>query len=287
MENIRFEKLTNLFKQLDESLKFNIAEIGAHPYSEKEEPFYKLIEKFPNSKVFAFEVDKKECEKLNKDARKGVKFYPVALGNKNEKRLFYQTNHPQCSSLYEPNEEYLKMFNRLEVAILKNTIKVDTMTLDSFCQTENIENIDFIKIDIQGAELDVFEGAISTLKNTLAIISEVEFVELYKNQPLFEDVTKFLKKSGINFHKFINISGRTMKPLILQNNELHATQHMWADTMFIKKIENIKNLESSQLLKLSLISSIYGSPDLSFYCLKIFDNKNKTNSLNEFKKIWL
>ena len=44
------------------------------------------------------------------DSSKGLKFYPYALGKKNEKRLFYETNHPMCSSLYEPDTDMMKLF---------------------------------------------------------------------------------------------------------------------------------------------------------------------------------
>ena len=47
MNNIsKLEKFLNFIKELDGSLKFEIIEIGAHPYSQKEEPFYKIFEFF-------------------------------------------------------------------------------------------------------------------------------------------------------------------------------------------------------------------------------------------------
>ena len=87
MNNIsKLEKFLNFIKELDESLKFEIIEIGAHPYSQKEEPFYKILEFFPNSRINAFDIDKDECTKLNKISKKGVKFFPYAIGEKREKK---------------------------------------------------------------------------------------------------------------------------------------------------------------------------------------------------------
>ena len=62
--------------------------------------------------------------------------------------------------------------------------------------------IDFLKVDIQGAELDVFKGSRETLKEILMIVSEVEFIEQYIDQPLFGDVSSFLKDFDFMFHNF-------------------------------------------------------------------------------------
>ena len=105
MEKNKLESFLELIKKHNQTLKFQIMEIGAHPYEGKEELFYKLLDFFPNSKIYAFEVDKDECDKLNKISKKGVQFFPYALGEKKEKRKFYETKHPMCSSLYEPDEK--------------------------------------------------------------------------------------------------------------------------------------------------------------------------------------
>jgi FkbM family methyltransferase len=45
------------------------------------------------------------------------------------------------------------------------TINVNSDTIDNYCKSNNIENIDFIKIDVEGAEKMVLDGAINMLKN--------------------------------------------------------------------------------------------------------------------------
>ena len=75
-----------------------------------------------------------------------------------------------------------------------------------FLKDQKIETIDFIKIDIQGAELDVFRGAVNNLKSVLMIISEVEFIHHYVNQPLFGDVCSFLDNNNLMFHKFLGLA---------------------------------------------------------------------------------
>lgn len=281
----KLENFLELIREFDEYLKFEMVEIGAHPHGAQQERFHTLLDFFPDSKIHAFEIDEEECIKLNKIAKNGLKFYPYAIGDKQEKRKLYETNHPMCSSLYEPNEKLLKLFNNLSVAYLKKITEVNTISLDAFLKKEKIESIDFIKMDIQGAELDVLKGAEKGLKNVLTIVSEVEFLPIYNEQPLFGDVCTFLSSKHIMFHKFLGLSGRSLIPVILENNINFPTQHMWSDAVFIKNILKIEELKNSQLLKQAIFSYLYGSPDLSYFCLINYDKKNKTNLAELFKKI--
>ena len=283
-----FKKIENFFKiikKFDPSLQFKIAEIGAHPHdSEIGEPFHILLDFFPSSKIYAFDIDKNECEKLNKSAKKGLEFYPFALGKKNEIRKFYVTNKPECSSLYKPNEKLLKLYNNLSGAFLKDIKDIQTITLDEFCEKEKIKYLDFIKIDVQGAELDVLQGAKKSLENILCIITEVEFIDHYIDQPLYGDICSYLSNNDLMFQKFLGVGGRTLHPIILKNNINFATQHIWSDAVFIKNVLKISELENSHLLKLSIFAYIYGSLDLTFFCLNIYDQKNNSNALELFKE---
>ena len=281
----KIDSFLTLVKSFNKSLKFEIIEVGAHPYGGKEELFYRLLDFFPNSKVNAFEIDETECQKLNKLSKNGVQFFPYALGYKEEVRKFYETNHPMCSSLYEPDIELLKLYHNLEVAYLKNISEIKTISIDKFMETEKIKTVDFIKIDIQGAELDVFKGANKCLENILSIVSEVEFIQIYKNQPLFGDVCSFLNRKDIMFHKFLGLAGRSLKPIIINNEKNYPIQHIWSDAVFIKNIFKIPYLDNSQLLKLSVFSYLYGSPDLTVFCLQNYDKKNKTNMVEQLNII--
>lgn len=270
------KKLFNIIHKNKIECKFTIIEIGALQLSEKE-PFYELLEHFPNSKIIGFEIEEKVCDEMNLKAPKGVKYYPHALGEKNEKKKLYNTEHPMCTSLYRPNEKLLRLYNNLQVAYLKDETEIDTITLDTFVDKYNIVDIDFIKIDVQGAELDIFKGSKNILKNVIKIICEVEFVPLYENQPLFGDVCNFLKQYDFMFNKFKGLNGRTLKPLIPNEGPNAMSQCMWSDAVFIHDIEKLQNLSDEKLLKLSLLSAIYNSIDLAYFCLLIYDKRNSSN----------
>ena len=275
--------LAEYIKQADIKINFTIIEIGAVQTKNEKEPFYELLDYFPESRIIGFEIEKAVCEKMNSQSLKGVKYYPHALGKANEKRKLFITQHPMCCSLYKPNEEFIKLYNNFEIAYLKKETEIDTISLDYFIDKHDVGNIDFIKIDVQGAELDIFKGGSKALKNVLKIVCEVEFVQHYENQPLFGDVCNYLSQHDIMFNKFLGLAGRALKPIMLNNDPNIPSQHIWSDAVFVHHIQKIHNLSDIQLIKLSLLACVYYSLDLTFYCLSEYDKRNSSS----FAKDWM
>ena len=272
-----------LLKQSNISLNFKIIEVGALKIQDQDEPFYELLDYFPSTKIIGFEIEKEICEKMNSQAKEGVKYYSHALGKDNEQRKFYITQNPMCSSLYKPNEELIKLYNNFEVAYLKKETEIETISLDYFVEKHEVGDVDFIKIDVQGAELDVFKGGSKTLKNVLKIVCEVEFIQHYENQPLFGEVSDYLSQYNLMFNKFLGLSGRALKPIMLNNNPNLPSQHIWSDAVFVRHIQKIHSLNDEKLLKLGLLACVYYSLDLTFYCLSEYDKRHSTS----FAKNWM
>ncbi len=274
--NTALSSLVEFIKQTNIDINFNIVEIGALQVQDNKEPFYELLDYFPSTKIIGFEIEKEVCEKMNSQSQEGVKYYPYALGKANEKRKLYITNHPMCCSLYKPNEKLINLYNNLEVASLKEETEIDTISLDYFIDKHKVGNIDFIKIDVQGAELDIFKGASKTLSSVLKIVCEVEFVPIYENQPLFGDVCSYLNEHDLMFNKFLGLSGRALKPIMLNNNPNLPSQHFWSDAVFIHHVEKIHNLNDEKLIKMGLLACVYYSLDLTFFCLSEYDKRHST-----------
>jgi FkbM family methyltransferase len=272
---LRIQKLINTIKDIHPDFTVTIFEIGARPTGKKE-PFSILPDRFPGSTILSIEIDPKECEELNRSAAPGYKYYPSAFGKTEESRTLYETVHPMCTSLYQPNDPLLDLYNNMEVAKLKTRSKIDTISLDSFVEKNGIGQIDFIKIDIQGAELDVFMGGLATLRNVMAIVSEVELIPLYYEQPLFGDVCSFLLEQNFMFHSFLSVAGRSLKPFILGGDPNRYSQQMWGDAIFFRNIRKMALMSSIQVLKLALMSSIYDIADVAAFCLAEYDRREKT-----------
>ena len=281
--NNNLTKLVEVVRKSKINIKFTLLEIGALQVENSKEPFYELLDHFQSSRIIGFEIEKEVCNKMNAKTDSTVKYYPHALGQKNEKKKLYITQHPMCSSLYKPNEDLIKLYNNFEVAYLKSETEIETISLDHFIQKYMIEEIDFIKIDVQGAELDIFKGANKALKNVLKIVCEVEFIPHYENQPLFGDVCNFLAKYDFMFNKFLGLAGRALKPVLFNNNANIASQHIWSDAVFIHHIQKIQNLSDEKLIKLGLLACVYGSLDLTFFCLSHYDKRHRSS----FAKDWM
>ena len=97
--------LADMVLNVSDTITFCVLEIGAAPLSGHEERFHQLLDVFPDSTIYAFELDEGLCRELNQNARQGLQYFPVALGRTEETRTLYETAHPMCSSLYRPQSE--------------------------------------------------------------------------------------------------------------------------------------------------------------------------------------
>ena len=100
------------------------------------------------------------------------------------------------------NQTHIRERNQFKLDEKK--INVDVITLDDFCQKNKISNIDLLKIDTQGYEEFVLEGAQNLLKeNKIKIIKlEMIFSDLYSKKHSFFDIEKNLH----NNYKLISIN---------------------------------------------------------------------------------
>lgn len=179
---------------------------------------------FPNSKVYSFEPmpdNFKKIEKhISKFEKKSITPYQIALSNEiGEAEFFMSSGSPESrenteewnfgnksSSLLKPDEEMKEYYSWLK---FDDKIKVKTDTIEHFAKENGIKKVDFIHMDVQGAEKMVLEGAENMLKNIDAIWLEVSKVELYSGQALEKDIEDFMNEHG--FVKVIDtLSGNSV-----------------------------------------------------------------------------
>ena len=109
------------------------------------------------------------------------------------------------SSAYKPNRELLDQFQgsqRFEV------LKKEVLRGTPLSKEIGGQEIDFVKLDIQGGELNALEGFGESLNSCLGLEIEVEFAEIYKSQPLFGDIHNYLSSKGFYFCEFLDILPR-------------------------------------------------------------------------------
>jgi Methyltransferase FkbM domain len=176
-------------------------------------------------------------------------------------------------SLYEPNSPLLEKFQNL--AELVTPVATHPVTTTKVDDIVDIGDVDFLKIDIQGGELAVFQNALQALAGTLVIQTEVEFLELYKGQPMFADVDIFLRGVGFQFHTFNGFGSRAFKPLVLNNNVNQGLRQMlWSDAIYVKDWMNLSDLDVTKLQKYAVIAhDLLRSYDLAHFILQALDQK--------------
>ena len=247
----------------------------------------------PRLTIYGFDADADACDEANAEleARQinwTEKHIPLALANSVGESTLYVTKHPMCSSLYPPNEPYLARFGGLpELVNLDFTLEIETTTLDAFCQTEGINEIDFLQVDVQGADLQVLEGASEILKRSiLGVQIEVEFSHLYAKQPLFADVDAYLRDKDFTlFDLATSYRVRARSPI---HSRVRAGQLLWADAFYFRDLiredisTNLKTLE--QIFKLACIADIMDFPDYALELLEYltlqYGNDQKYNFAN-------
>jgi FkbM family methyltransferase len=235
------------------------------------------LNKLGRLNVIGFEPQAAECERLNALALPGRRYLPYAVGN-GLRRSFYVTNTGMTSSLLRPNLKLVQLFNNLaELMQVVATPLIDTVRLDDVAEVRE-HGCDLLKLDTQGSEAEVLTHASQTLKRCLIIQTEVEFVPLYEDQSLFAEVDQLLRARGFMFHRFLGASGRTYKPLML-NDDPNAviSQMLWSEAVYVPDVTRLDGLQPGALLKLAaLLHEVYNSYDLCHVVLTAHDRQKGT-----------
>jgi FkbM family methyltransferase len=257
-------------------------DIGAMLLEGDVDPLIRLS-KLGRLNVIGFEPQPAECGKLNALALPGRRYLPYAVAN-GRRRSFYVTNTGMTSSLLRPNLKFAQLFNNLaELMQVVATPLVDTVRLDDVVEIR-AQGCDLLKLDTQGSEAEILAHASETLKRCLIIQTEVEFVPLYEDQPLFADVDQLLRGHGFMFHRFLGMSGRTYKPLMLNDDPNAAlSQMMWSDAVYVPDLARLDSLEPAALVKLAaLLHEIYRSYDLCHAVLAAHDRRQGTSHAQRY-----
>jgi FkbM family methyltransferase len=231
------------------------------------------------AQVTGFEPNPAEYARL-KDRGGLYRYLPYFLGS-GQPATFHLTRYPGCSSLLTPDPRVIDMFETIGCADpggnfhVQKTETVETVRLDDI---KPALTVDFLKVDAQGYELEIMRHATLTLANTLVIECEVEFVPIYRDQPLFGDVQCFLREQGFMFHKLIDVTGRPFRPFTPPNPHLPMSQMLWADGVFVRDFTRLDGYSDDDLLQAAaILDAVYCSYDLTGLLLIEYDRRTKSN----------
>jgi FkbM family methyltransferase len=231
----------------------------------------------PNLTIIGFDADEAACAAANAEVEAQENnwnefHFPYAIAQQSARSTLHVTKAPMCSSLYAPNDAFLRRFPRLPSLVTTDyMIEVDTISLDEFCLSEEIKIIDFLQIDVQGADLQVLNGAIQALDNgILAVQVEVEFSALYTDQPLFADIDLFMRAHGFSLFDLESISRET------RCSDLFSTrrpgQILWADAIYLRDPLQLDDQsyfkQADQIFKLACVADVLEFTDYAFELLE-------------------
>jgi len=132
-----------------------------------------LRAEFPHADIFAFEPNPNAFSTLTSRLQSSRDHcYCLGLGDKTECQTIYSYENEidsQHASLYK--EIFLDHHHASDLV----SIDIQLTTIDEFCHKNNINRIDFLKIDVEGYELDVLKGAKQLLENNRIHIIQFEF----------------------------------------------------------------------------------------------------------------
>jgi 2-O-methyltransferase len=119
-----------------------------------------------------------------------INFYPHAVGHVTETIPFYlSTPQPDGKTGSSSISEFMPILTQSwDWLKLEGTIQVPCWRLDDFCAANHIDHIDFLWMDVQGAERLVFDGAVNTLPKVKMLWTEYDGGNLYRHSSTIKDI---------------------------------------------------------------------------------------------------
>lgn len=213
---------------------------------------------------YLFEPDPTEAKRLTQKyahRKDEVKVVDKAVSEKDGNlTINFFRNRAMSSSVTRAPISALFHGERKQEVDIVESITCDAVSVDSFCTKNNL-SLDFLKLDTEGTEFSILQGAKNQLKNIIGVRCEVAFDQIFEGMPMFGDVHAFLIKEGfclLNLdyegrgdyqNDFVNVTGRY--------GVLTSTDGVW-----LRRRESLQNSEA-QYLKYAAFCLCNNAPDVA------------------------
>lgn len=199
---------------------------------------------YPRARVFAFEALPANQALVRANlARYGAtnaELVPLALSDRAGEAVFHVSSGRPPDLFAGENWNYGNKSSSLLAPAsagpmhgwieFKEAITVPTGTLDAFCTQRGLTHIDFIQMDVQGAEQRVLTGAVAMLPHITSIWLEVSDREHYRGQTLAADITRFMRDHGFQLAHSVYLGEATGEGDHLYLNLRHPRTWPYAAT---------------------------------------------------------
>jgi FkbM family methyltransferase len=267
----------------------DVVDVGASSHGPGTAPWSVLLVR-GHARVTAFEPDAAACAELQAEADgwagRGHRVLPHFVGDGGA-ATFHETAWHMTGSLLSANTELLAHYHLLaESTAPRGRHAVQTVRLDDVLPPGGL---DLLKIDVQGAEMQVFDGAARLLDECLVVWTEVAFVPIYRDQPLFGDVAARMARHGLMFHAFSDTSANVRHAWAVKGTPMPLRpQAMWSDAIFVPTPERLARLSASGAARLALIAHhTIGAWDLCHAALERHDAIKGGRLAPAYQQAWI
>jgi FkbM family methyltransferase len=247
-----------------------VVDVGANPI-DGVPPYQKMLAA-GLCHVIGFEPQQAALDELLRNKGKHEHYLPYVVGD-GQMHTLNICRASGMTSLLEPDPATLSLFGDLQpMGAVLSRVPVQTRRLDDI---DEIAQLDFLKIDIQGGELAVFQGGKQKLAAAVAIQTEVSFVTLYKQQPTLADVDAELRAQGFIPHAFAAVKRWPIAPCVVKGNSMQPlNQLLEADVVYVRDFSRPESMSDEQLKHLALVAQYcYGSYDLALRCIMLLEQR--------------
>ena len=260
---------------LEELLQFagsiHIADIGAAPKAEA--PPYKALLDYGIARLTAVDGDGRQQEGMRNVYGESAVVLPHVLADGSQRTLYLAKPGTGMTSLLKPDPKHLPFFNGFTAfGTIEKEMMVQTQRLGDIPE---LQGIDYLKMDVQGAELMILENAGSALDHCVAIQTEASFISLYEHQPTFADIDSWMRSHGFLPHCFTDVKRWSIAPTIANGDIRNPfNQLLECDVVYVRGLVDLSSLNDEQLKKLALVSAeCYRSPDLCLHVVRELEER--------------
>ncbi|MDI9356024.1 MAG: FkbM family methyltransferase [Chitinophagaceae bacterium] len=228
-----------------------------------------------------------------------------ALSGKDGKRTLYLSNVPTGSSILPVNKESVLFSEKSTYLFPMKELEIETRNLSTILKEIKVKNFDAIKLDVQGAELEIIQGiSPDMLKDIMLIEVEVGLHEIYMNQATFQNTDSFMRQSG--FELFELRINRGHIPNSTDNKSYHkiyldaheqspsvSARVYEFDAVYFRSINWVKKEQPPvsiirKLISLYCVYNFYAEAiQMTEYCREnnLIDEKDSIKIINSIKQI--
>lgn len=260
----------NVTQMLAEQPAIVIVDVGpAHPGTPRR---WQGLLDADAGRVVGLEALEKTCAQLREMASAKHTFLPLAIADGAERTL-YRTAFDGCSSLYEPNQPFLLLFQNLAAPFeVIATERVRTHRLDDVDELRR-SGCDFMNLDVGGAAYDVLAHGTHLLEGVMVLELRLPLTPMYRDQPMLGEIDRLLRRNGFIVHRYLQSGrGALNHPSIDGGPGTYLNQELWGDFVYVKDFAQAASQPRERWVKLAVLAhELYQAYDLAHLALRHAD----------------